>query len=321
MSSFGSCKVRRLMAGVLCVLAVLLTACRNQPEAVVSQSTSITTQPEAVTSQPVRKSKPYVTNALRRSEYGRKVMEQWVDWDTFISAEMLESRFGSFEYFLFDAELESMPSPFTGHTVKEVYTDSYHYYYKKDTGGKYDLRISIEKLQADGEVRHLTQSTKTVSASDIDPNDLRKASKTGTYWLGEIGYTYWYDKEYDPQYRNLNSIEWKLNGYAFKIDIDERYVQEYSLDDGGFMAQLLRQETAPKAIEQFAKDLFPSQYPDESPDHSDENNKKWMLWIVVAVIVFFGIAATAFMLLRRKGKKNTAVMVTPPEEAQLEKET
>lgn len=310
-----------MIALVLCISAVWLTACRSQPEVTPSQPAGMATQTETVASQPARKAIPIVGGALQRNEYSLSVMEQWVDLDTFISADMLESRFGSFEYFLFDAELEPVPPPFTGHTVKEVYTDSYHYYFKKDTGGKYDLHISIEKLQADGVVRHLTQSTKNVSASDIDPNDLRKASKTGTYWLGEIGYTYWYDKEYDPQYRNLNSIEWKLNGYAFCIAIDERAIEKFTLDDGGFMAQMLRQETAPEAIEQFAKDLFPEHYPNDTSEETDKKDSDRMLWIVPSAIVFFVITATTFILIRRKRKKNTAVMVTTPEETQLEKET
>lgn len=302
-----------------CLLSLLLLMLGAGRPTGPTGTVSVDTEPTAVSQPVIPKGAPYNVRPLYRSEYSLEVMEQWVDLDTFISAEMLESRFGNFDRFIFDARLDMAEPPFTGHTLEEIYTDCYMYYYEKETGGKYDLRIMVEKLQADGVERHTLRGDETISSSDIDPCDLRTAAKPGSYWAGNIEYYYLCNEAYDPQRSFLSEVTWKGYGYVFNVDIDERYVQEYSLEDGSFMAQMLRQETAPQAVAEFYKDILSALFGEVTVVQGEEaptdNDPQPIVPVMIITIAVIGTTALiAFLLIRRRRKRKATVAAPIPEE-------
>ena len=279
-------KTRRCICLILCVLVMLsLPACQSQAKEVELRSA------------------PVLWNYLSYSEYDLSQFTQWVNIDTFVSAEMLQSRFGVFKSFEFQGLFDDCDT--SDLLIVGYYGDCYSYGFSKETGSKYNISVRIEKLQSDGVARYLEKSTEYISSNDIDPDDLRYAKKTGTYLLGNIEYIYLYHEEYDPQYSLLSCMQWCTDNYAFWINIHEDRMDEYALDDGGFIAQLLREETAEDAVEEFNRDISRALF-------WGKVQRNWLPWVVPTVIVV--LVVVTFLLIRRRRKRKAAVAVPPPEE-------
>lgn len=255
-------RIGRYACTIICLVTMLLSAaCSAQQTASTSQPADSEPQPSVAQTQPETVT-PQVGNeesmptGVSHDAYSLEILEQWVDIDTFISAEMLQSRFGDFYQLQFAVEWKE--TPFSGpKQIEKVYTDCYYYRFVKEYGGKYDdLYVWVEKLQADGEVRHLLKTEDTILSSDGNPEDLREANRQGTYRVGNVEYVYVSDNPYASLPGSLCYIQWKTNGYVFRINLDQSDIMDDTLDDGGFVEQLLREETAEAAIEQFSKELL-----------------------------------------------------------------
>ena len=194
--------------------------------------------------------------------------------------------------------------PYSGSVVISESMDVYTYIFDTESGGKYTSAVRVEKLEQDGIPRHLTP--KEGQANDVDPDDFRTAAAPGVYLLGDIEYAYAYNEEYDPERSILTSIRWSANGYVFLISMNETVVRSCDLEEDGFIEQLLREETAEEAVEEFNRDISQSLL-------WGRIYRNWLPWIVPGVIVV-SVAAT-FLLFRHRRKRKAAMLVqeTPDE--------
>ena len=254
--------IGKCICSIIYLLTILLSAaCSAQQTASTSQPADSNPQPSVAQTQPETvalktQNEESMPTWVSHDEYSLERLGEWLDTDAFVSAEMLQKWFGDFYRLRFAVEWKE--SPFSGpKEAEKVYTDCYYYWFVKEYGGKYDdLCFWVEKLQADGEVRHLLKTEETILSSGIDPVDLRKASRQGTYWVGSVEYVYVSDNPYAYMPGSLSYIQWKTNGYVFRISVEQSDIMDYTLDDGGFVEQLLREETAEAAIEQFSRDIL-----------------------------------------------------------------
>jgi hypothetical protein len=174
----------------------------------------------------------------------------YVDTDTFISGEMLQDKFGKAylqrHKYVLSEKTEDKPA--------KVHTQGYIYDFYVEQNGVYDVTninvsVCIEPLPSD-----LVVSSKNIpTATGVDPKDLRTADSPGSHQVDDIWYIYETDEQSNGTEASLKYIRWSTGENALEIQFQTG--RDYNLDDGSFLAQLLREETAKTAIDSFNNEI------------------------------------------------------------------
>ena len=126
----------------------------------------------------------------------------------------------------------------------------------------------------------------------------------GWYRLGNVEYRY-----FDGL---LYRIYWSSGNYTFDLYLDEFIGDEcWFREERGFIAQLLREETAEDAVEEFNRDISRALF-------WGKVQRNWLPWVVPTVIVV--LAVVTFLLIRRRRKRKAGASVLL-EETSVEPDT
>lgn len=218
-----------------------------------------------------------VNNTVTRNPRVSWGVAPYVDMETYVSGEMLKDRFG----ILYVQRHKYVLTEASGNTPAKVSTEGYIYDftfgYIRDLT-KSDISFCISNAAAP-----LTDDSVAIG---VDPMDLRTADSSGCYQVGNIQYIY---KASEGSGAVLQAIRWQANENAYEIQLQPR--RTYDLEDGSFLAQLLREETAEKAVESFNTDI--------SNELFWRNAwRGWLTGTILAVVLVS--AAVLFFLLRRR---------------------
>ena len=171
---------------------------------------------------------------------------------------------------------------------------SRHSYYSfvDETGFEYSLYIDKKPVQEYD--TGLPKTTYITLDSPDNTEDLRglESEDRYEYWIGDIMYKY--------AWGQLLSVEWetKTNQFTVCLSCTDNDIREYDLNADTFVAKLLRESTAEKAIEKLNTRVTLSLV-------WRKFCRYWLPWILV-VVVSCATIGTVYLILRRRKNKNTA---------------
>lgn len=177
----------------------------------------------------------------------------------------------------------------SGFREKPIGRNNY-YQFEDETGFEYVLYIKKKPVQEyDTGFPKLTYITLD---SPDNTEDLRglKSEDRCVYWIGDIKYTY--------AWGQLCSVKWetKTNQFTVSFSTSDRDndIREYDLDADTFVARLLRESTAEKAILELNTHITRTLA-------WRKFCRYWLPWILTAVISCVMIG-TVYLISRRKAK-------------------
>lgn len=172
---------------------------------------------------------------------------------------------------------------------KPISRNSY-YSFVDETGFEYSLYIDKKPVQEYD--TGLPKRTYITLDSPDNREDLRglKSEDRYEYWIGDIKYKYVWGR--------LLSVEWetKTNQFTVCLSCTDNDIREYDLNSDTFVARLLRESTAEKAITELNTRITLSLV-------WRKFCRYWLPWILVAVVI---VGALGFAYYRRTRKKNSA---------------
>ena len=233
--------------------------------------------------------------------YNKDFMIRWgVDLDTFITADMLSDYFGElnsfcFNWLLSDPEERQLP-------LEDILGDY-----------QYSFSVKCPKHETHYIALHIQNRAATKRGSRPEPlyisergaqDSMAFSENDGWYRLGNVEYRY-----FDGL---LYRIYWSSGNYTFDLYLDEFIGDEcWFREERGFIAQLLREETAEDAVEEFNRDISRALF-------WGKVQRNWLPWVVPMVIVVLSVVT--FLLIRRRRKRKAGASVLL-EETSVEPDT
>lgn len=167
------------------------------------------------------------------------------------------------------------------------------YTFVDETGFEYSLYIDKKPVQEYD--TGLPKPTYITLDSPDNREDLRglESEDRYEYWIGDIKYKY--------AWGQLSSVRWetKTNQFIVCLNCCDNDIREYDLNADTFLAQLLRESTAEKAIAKLNTRITLSLA-------WRKFCRYWLPWILTAVVSCATIG-TVYLILRRKAKKKKAL--------------
>jgi len=225
--------------------------------------------------------------AITLREYRSIHFDDWVNWDAFVSYDMLCGYFGDFYTFAFGDGNGNWDEG-----VRAILnTDSYRYQFVDKDNIQYG--IDIAETSAPVDLRDYSGPHYAEITDVPNKNDLRTAKASDPYFLV---YYYVGDIRYEYGHNGLSAIEWVTKNHHFTLHTGRHAL--YDLENGSFIARLMREDTAEAAVEEFNAHISRCLALRSFCRHQ-------LPWILV-VVVSCATIGTVYLILRRKKKKKTA---------------
>ena len=218
-------------------------------------------------------------------EYRALNLDSWINKDAFISYDMLCNHLSKD----MDLDLFFFHSAYDG--VREAYNDRYRYCFIEED--RYYYVLDIFELPEDIAIEDYV-ATYYPRTTDIEnKEDLRFAKSSGYYRVGNMWYCY-SDSILDG-IMLLDGICWETKTHRFTLRIAQ--IHFYDLESDSFVAKLLRESTAEKAILELNTHITRALA-------WRKFCRYWLPWILAAVISCVMIG-TVYLISHRKAKKKT----------------